>query len=170
MGATEIIPDIEGLDTASVFSAVEVLDGKHDIQNRVVIIGGGLVGCELAIKLADDPSREITVIEMLDEVAADLELFSKWALTGYLSEKGIQTLTGCTVTKIAGDTVVCVDKEGKEKELGFDSLVLAAGLASRNNMSQKIETEIETHVIGDGLQAGKIIDAVHDGFNIAVNI
>lgn len=170
MGAEEIIPDIEGLDTASVFSAVEVLDGKHDIQNRVVVIGGGLVGCELAIRLADDPSREITVIEMLDEVASDLELFSKWCLTGYLSEKGIQPLTGCTVTRIAGDTVVCVDKDGQEKELDFDSLVLATGLASRNNMSQKIETEIETHVIGDGLKAGKIIDAVHDGFNIAVNI
>ena len=79
-------------------------------------------------------------------------------------------MTGCTVTKIAGDKVVCVDKEGQEKELGFDSLVLATGLMSRNNISDKIETEIETHVIGDGLKAGKIIDAVHDGFNIAVNI
>lgn len=170
MGAEEIVPDIEGLDAESACSAVDVLNGKHDIGNRAVIIGGGLVGCELALQLADDPSREITVIEMLDEVASDLELFSKWALTGYLSEKGVQTLTGCTVTKIAGDKVVCVDKEGDEKELVFDSLVLATGLSSRNNISQKIEGLIKTHVIGDGLKAGKIIDAVHDGFNIAINI
>ncbi|MBW1829493.1 MAG: FAD-dependent oxidoreductase, partial [Deltaproteobacteria bacterium] len=50
MGAEEVVPDIEGFDTGSVCRAVDVLDGKHDIQNRVVVIGGGLVGCELALE------------------------------------------------------------------------------------------------------------------------
>ncbi|MBT3367126.1 MAG: FAD-dependent oxidoreductase [Nitrospina sp.] len=170
LGGEPSVPDIEGIDSVPVEMAVDVFQGKHDVKNKVVIIGGGLVGCELALKLAEDADREITVVEMLEEVASDMELFTKMTLTGYLSEKGVNTLTGSTVTKVMDNRILCVDMEGNQKELAFDNLILASGLKSRDGIYDKIEKEIETHVIGDGLNVSNIFNAVHDGFNIAMDI
>ena len=169
-GAQVHIPDIEGIGSESVSFATDVLDGKVELKDRVVIIGGGLVGCELALKLAQSGAREITVVEMEDELACDSELFSRWALTGYLSDKGIGFLTGCTVKGVKGDKVICVDKDGKPGELPFDNVVLATGLESREDISDRLSKRIETHVIGDCLEPRKIINAVHDGFNAAMSI
>jgi pyruvate/2-oxoglutarate dehydrogenase complex dihydrolipoamide dehydrogenase (E3) component len=170
LGGEPSVPNIEGIDAVPVYMAVDVFQGKHEVKNKVVIIGGGLVGCELALKLAEDADREITVVEMLEEVASDMELFTKMTLTGYLSEKGVNTLTGSTVTKVMDSRILCVDMEGNQKELAFDNLILASGLKSRDGIYDKIEKEIETHVIGDGLNVSNIFNAVHDGFNIAMDI
>lgn len=169
-GAEVKMPDIQGIDSESVCFATNVLDGKIELKNRIVIIGGGLVGCELALKLADNPVREVTVVEMLDELAIDLEPFSKWAITGYLAEKGVRSLTGCKVSEVMRDRVVCVDREGQRRELPCDNVILATGLQSSKDVSDRLGKTIESYVVGDNLEARNIMNAVHDGFNVAMRI
>jgi pyruvate/2-oxoglutarate dehydrogenase complex dihydrolipoamide dehydrogenase (E3) component len=170
MGADMIKPNIEGIEKIPICFATDVLDGKVELKKRIIIVGGGLVGCELALKLADYPDREITVLEMLDELAGDLELFSKWTLTGYLAEKKIKSITGCTVKKVMEGKVVCMDKDGQQRELPFDNVILATGLQPREDLSGRLRKKIDTYVIGDNLEARKIIHAIHDGFNVAMRI
>jgi len=169
-GAEIMIPNIPGTKSGSACFATEVLDGDVKVKGRVVIIGGGLVGCELALKLIDEYVSEITVVEMTDELASDLELFSKWTVTGLLAEKGIRLLTGHTVSEILSDRVVCINKDGQRKEIPCDSVVMATGLQPRLDNLDKLCSKIETYVIGDRLEARKIINAIHEGFNVAMRI
>ena len=140
------------------------------MKSQVVIIGGGLIGCELAMKLADQPGKKITVVEMLDELAGDSEVFSRWTLTGWLAEEGVSLITGFTVRRVTRDKVVGVDKGGNQRELPYDNVILATGLRSKEDISDRLKKSIQTYVVGDNLEAGKIIDAVHDGFNVAMKI
>jgi len=170
MGADMWKPGIEGIDSKSVCFATDVLDGEVELKKRIVIIGGGLVGCELALKLTDHGDKEITVVEMLDELAGDLEVFSRWTLTGYLAEKGVKLITGLTVKQVTKEKVIGVGKEGQQRELPYDNVILATGLQSREDISNSLKKNMETYVVGDNLEARKIIDAIRDGFNVAMRI
>jgi 2-enoate reductase len=169
-GAEAYMAHIEGIEGDSVSFATDVLDRKVALKGSIVIIGGGLVGCELALEIAEKGLKDITVVEMLDELAGDMELFSKWTLTGYMSEKGIKSLTGCTVKEVSQGNVVCVNKEGQEKSLPFDHVVMATGLKSHQEMSEQLSKRVKTYVIGDRLEPRKIIDAIQEGFNVAMSL
>ena len=124
----------------------------------------------MALKLADHGDKEITVVEMLDELAGDLEVFSRWTLTGYLAEKGVKLITGLTVKQVTKEKVIGVGKEGQQRELPYDNVILATGLQSREDISNRLKKSMEIYVVGDNLEARKIIDAIHDGFNVAMRI
>ena len=170
LGAEMLRPEIQGIDSEGVCFATDFLDGKVELKSRVVIIGGGLIGCELALKLADQADKKITVVEMLDELAGDLELSSRWTLTGYLAGKGVELITGLKINRLTQDKVIGVDKGGNQRELPYDNVILATGLRSKEDISDELRKGMETYVIGDNLEARKIIDAVHDGFNVAMKI
>jgi hypothetical protein len=66
--------------------------------------------------------------------------------------------------------LVRVDKGGGQKELTYDNVILATGLQSKEGISDKLRKSIETYVVGDNAEAKKIINAVHDGFRVAMKL
>jgi 2-enoate reductase len=162
------MPEVDGIRHERICYATDVLDGKIKLKDRILIIGGGLVGCELALKLAAEGIQGMTILEMKDDLATDVELFSRWALVGSLAEEGVKCLTGCTLKKVEKDHAMCVDREGQEIKMPFDWIVIATGLQSERTLFKSLTRGIQIHFIGDSLEPRKIINAVSEGFNVGM--
>lgn len=123
-----------------------------------------MVGCETAEFLADK-GLQVTIIEMLEEIAPDMGMINKAMLLMRIYEKGIKVSTG-TIVKEITDNAMVVEKMGNTETLsGVDTIVLATGSrpdAALQDMLEKMN--IPFRKIGDCAKAGKIIDAVHEGF------
>jgi len=168
-GAEELIPDIPGIDGSHVVTATKVLCECVGIGNKVMVIGGGLVGVETAEFLADQ-GREVTVIEMLKSVASDVGPTSRWGLIKRIREK-IKILTSTTVVAVKPGWVV-VEKSNKEKEeIPADTVVVAVGMSARSELKTSLEqSNIDFYMIGSCKKPGQIDEAVADGFELGCRL
>jgi 2,4-dienoyl-CoA reductase-like NADH-dependent reductase (Old Yellow Enzyme family)/thioredoxin reductase len=167
-GAVPIMPAIAGIEDA--LTGEDVLTDKKDVGKRVLIIGGGMVGLECAEFLAKN-GNEITVVELLEDVARDMEPITRKLTLKQLNLLNVRILTDTKIVRLEGGTAYAeIDK--KEKPLGtFDSVVMAVGTKSVNDLIVPLqERNIKVEVIGDARKPGQIYDAVKDGFDIALKI
>jgi len=167
-GAEPLIPDILGIKSPKVVTAWDVLGKKVQVSGeKVVVAGGGMVGCETAEFLAQ-AGNDVTIVEMLDALATDMELVHMIAFLGRLATSNIKAKTGSTVQEITDKGVVIADKEGKRDTVEADRVVLALGSRSQRALEETLEGKVpELYVIGDSCRPGRIIDAVYDGSRIA---
>ena len=166
-GAVPVTPVVSGLENA--LNAVDVLNGKVDVGNRVVVAGGGLVGCEAALYLAMK-GKIVTILEMVDDIALDTNLFARAALIEKLTDLGIPWKTRMKLEKVTKECAAAIDEIGHERLFPGDT-VLALGFTSDNKLANALEGKInEVYSIGDCVTPGKIKQAIHQGFNIASQI
>jgi len=169
-GATPIIPDIPGVRRKKVATAIEVLLGEKRTGKRVVIIGGGEVGCDVAWFLAEKGKR-VTIVEMLPGLAMGMNMFSQLYILDRLAQLGVETLIGTTAREITEDGVVAVDMNGETRLLEADTVVLATGFRPNNRLEKELRgTAPETYAIGDCARAGKIGGAIHSAARVARQI
>jgi 2,4-dienoyl-CoA reductase-like NADH-dependent reductase (Old Yellow Enzyme family)/thioredoxin reductase len=169
-GAEPIIP--ENTETKDVILAEDVLSGKVDVGDSVIIIGGGLVGCELALKLSSIEEKNVTIVEALPEVAMDEVTLNKLALTKLLNQVNAKILTNTPVVEISKDGVTIVDSMGKKQRLNAKTVILAVGRKSKVDqdlLKSLKDNGKEVFVIGDAKQPRNIISAVHSGFWTVLN-
>jgi 2,4-dienoyl-CoA reductase-like NADH-dependent reductase (Old Yellow Enzyme family)/thioredoxin reductase len=165
MGANYTPPPIKGIDKALVKSFQEILDRSEVIQGKKVVVGGGgLVGCETALDLRDK-GNEVTIVEMLPEIAIGMEPISRGYLLREIEEKGIICKTSSPVQEILDDGVRIGNNENSEI-LPADLFVTAFGGRQDHSLYLELKKYYETYQIGDVYRVGKIIDAVHAGFAI----
>lgn len=180
----EYMRRICGSDSASVMTAVEALTEPEKVGEHVVIIGGGASGCESAEYFAGEGvelrwlgkegvcgamryerivhpeaagSRKVTIVEMLPEVAGDMDEFNREVMRICLKEKGVQVLTGVRVQKITEDSVEIVTSSGENRLLRADTVILAAGLAPRQCVDG-------ADPVGDSVKPGRIGDATYSAY------
>ena len=167
-GAHPWIPDIPGIQGPRVITAWEVLEKKKKVEGaHLVVAGGGTVGCETALFLAS-PGRKVTLVEMLEAIALDMEPINRMDLLEKIRKAGIEVLLRKTVRQITEKGIFVSDEGGKEDLIPADRIVLAFGVEPENSLALQLEGRVpELHVIGDSRRAGKIIDAVYDGHRIA---
>ena len=180
-GATPLLPNLPGVNKPRVATAWHVLVGgvplyhfdaaaQVDIGNKVVILGGGLVGCETADYCVELGCLEVTVIEMLPDVALDMPVWNKEFLTERLADK-VNIITSATIKEILDDGVIYT-KDGEEQTIrGMDNIILAMGAKPVNELSQKIKGKVaEIYVIGDAKEPRKALDAIAEAAEIAHKI
>ena len=169
-GSEPIIPDIRGIKGNRLATALDILEGKKQPGNRVLIVGGGMVGCEVADFLGEHLHR-VTLIEMLSEIAMDVPLAAGYFLRRRLKEYGVQIETKTSVIEFLEDGAL-VNMGGKESRLeGFDTIVLALGTQSVNSLRGQLEKKIsELYVIGDALAPRLAINAIEEGARVALEI
>jgi len=167
MGASPLIPEIPGVNGGNVATASDILLGKKEAGDKVVVIGGGEVGSELAWFLAEQ-GKKVTIVEMLYGVAATMNMFSRFYLVDKLAEFGIEILTNTTAKEITDKGVVAVDINGNKQVIEADTVVIAVGFTSNNELGEKLRGEIpEVYTIGDCVKLGKIWEAIHGGSRVA---
>ena len=150
---------------STVIEAADVLLGKREVGDKVVVIGGGLVGCETALYLAEELKKKVAVVEMLYEILTGMEPVSSMALTERLGKAGVEVHTGWHLEEITPDKVVCTDKMWKRHEIDTDTIVLAMGLKAKNEAAKEfIDLAPEVHIIGDCVEARKIYNAFEDSW------
>ena len=167
MGASPLIPDIPGVKGGNVATASEILLGKKEAGEKVAVVGGGEVGAELAWFLAEQ-GKKVTIVEMTYGVANDMNMFSHFYLEDKLAQLGIEILTNTTAKEITDKGVVAVDISGNKQVIEADTVVLAVGFSSSNELGKKLRGEIpEVYTIGDCVKPGKIQEAIHGASRVA---
>lgn len=128
VGAEPFIPPIPGVDGPQVVTALDVFGHEDDLPGEVVIIGGGLVGCELSLHLSRHGVRS-TVVEMGPALAPDSVMMER-TMTLHLMEKdpNIQTRTGLRCTGITAQGITGTDQEGRTVSLPAQKVILASGM------------------------------------------
>ncbi|RKY45937.1 MAG: tRNA uridine 5-carboxymethylaminomethyl modification protein [Candidatus Neomarinimicrobiota bacterium] len=166
--ATGSRPNIPfSIESEYIHTYDEILNRKVTVKNKnVIVCGGGLVGCETAHFLSEDNS--VTIIEMLDDIAPGTETLSRKVLLQQLKENKVRILVKHKIEKVEGHKLIAEDlEEGNCKIFEFDELVFALG--NEPYIPFKFEG-VPSYVIGDAKKVRRIIDAIHEGFNIAIKL
>jgi 2,4-dienoyl-CoA reductase-like NADH-dependent reductase (Old Yellow Enzyme family)/thioredoxin reductase len=149
--------------------ATDVLMGK-DIGAEVVIAGGGLVGCETAFYLAKQ-GKQVTVVEMADQAAADMIPVNRGLLLELLTKEGVEMRTGARVVSVFENGVTVAEQSGAEVKLPADSVVLALGMKAPIDVVEAFQgLAAEVYAIGDCVSPRRLINAMHEAFNLAVEL
>jgi 2,4-dienoyl-CoA reductase-like NADH-dependent reductase (Old Yellow Enzyme family)/NADPH-dependent 2,4-dienoyl-CoA reductase/sulfur reductase-like enzyme len=170
-GSTPIVPDLPGIETMKRATAREVLAGDPGaFSGNVVVVGGGLTGCETAEFLADTGAK-VTVVEMQHDVIPDVGLLRKLLLMDRMNKKGIKILTQRTAKEIKTDGLV-VEKDGHFETISeVDALVWAVGNKPETGLEKLLgEKNTPFYKVGDCVQPRKIMDAIHEGFLCAYEL
>ncbi len=162
------VPPIEGLKD---YFWAELLEEENIVENKnVVVIGGGLIGIEVANKLLKKNNR-VLIVEMLDEIARGMEMIERALSLKSLKDNNIPVYTGFLATKVDGRKVTILDKEGNTRNLhDIDHVVVATGMRSYNPLEEEIRGKIEYHVISDAHKVGKAQDAIKEAFQVALSV
>jgi len=167
-GARPIMPRIDGL--TDPVPGEDVLTGERESGPRVLVLGGGLVGIEVAEWLAER-GRDVVVVEALSEVARDMEPVARKLTMKRLRGMSVTVLTSTTLERIA-DGEAFVSSEGEGRSIGsFDTAVVAVGVRPADALKNELEGRgIPVHVVGDAARPGQVVDAVQAGYEAAAGL
>lgn len=170
-GARPLVLPIPGIKDSGLIHAVNLLDGKDSCGSKVLVVGGGMVGCETADFLAEH-GHDVTVIELRDEIGSDMISEHRKYLIKDFDEYKVKTITGAKVAKFFKGGVAYNLSDGSEHEIkNFDSVVLAMGSRNYDPLSGEVSKIVdETYVIGDAVKARRALDATREALDAALKI
>jgi 2-enoate reductase len=168
-GSKVTIPNVPGVMSDKVVTCIDILLGKKQAGENVVVIGGGLVGCETALWLAQDGKR-VTLVEMLPQLMSGgirVPPMNKTMLLDLLIFYNVVTLTGCTMQAIKDEGVVVKNSKYEEKRIQADTVLLAVGLSPVNALYHSLIDKFpEVYDIGDCQEPRNIMAAVWNGYEL----
>jgi pyruvate/2-oxoglutarate dehydrogenase complex dihydrolipoamide dehydrogenase (E3) component len=145
-----------------------VLAGTETGQ-RVVILGGGMVGLETAEYLSQQ-GCQVTVLEMLADVALDMEEANRLVLLDRLSTGDVAVVTSAEVKEIR-DGEVIFSKDGSEQSLQADTIVIALGARSNNDLLSALNGKVPMLLaVGDCITPRRALEAIHEGFWVGLHL
>ncbi len=170
IGSVPIIPPIPGIDSGNVILAAEAEQHPEQLGHKVVVMGGGLVGCEAAVAFAKD-GHEVTVVEMRDELIPDYNNFYKGGLFPELYSR-VRVCKNTTVKAITADGVKAVNNEtGEEMLLPADTVVCAAGFRAPWNKVDELCACVDEHyILGDCRNVAQIHQALSTAYFAAKRV
>lgn len=161
-----------GLAGENVFLANDVLEGPVEVPDGMcAVIGGGLVGLEVADYLAT-AGHPVTVVEMLDEAGADLGSARKICVLGKMARLGVDIRTKTKFVSLADDGIV-VEHDGVQEIIPAAAVIVAVGSRSVDNTELKAACEaagVPVQVIGDAVEPRRALNATREGFLVAKNL
>jgi 2,4-dienoyl-CoA reductase-like NADH-dependent reductase (Old Yellow Enzyme family)/thioredoxin reductase len=164
-GAPICLPLPEG--QSNIFFAEDVLQNKARLGSKVVVIGGGLVGCETAEWIAEN-GKDVTIIEQLPTIARDMESRTRKLMMKRLAALKVEIIRHTKVECFTCDKVICCQGGLRYEIEGVDSFVLALGYRA-NPIALQLSNK-KVHKIGDCLQPRKAIEAIHEGFFLGLEV
>jgi 2,4-dienoyl-CoA reductase-like NADH-dependent reductase (Old Yellow Enzyme family)/thioredoxin reductase len=172
-GATPYWPPIPGVEKGHVYTYLDILGGKVSAGKKVAVIGGKLIGCEIAEYILDK-GGEVILLEATGVFCEDAGPRMKWLLMERLDEypkldKRLKT----NVEKI-NDSSIVIQKDGKIEEInGVDTVVLALGATSNNVLADELKRMSkvsEIYTVGDCVIPRKMTEAIYEGFMVGFKI
>lgn len=197
-GARPITPSIPLEEGVEVLQAWDVLAGRSRPGENVVIVGGGAVGVETALYLAESGildnetlrflmlqhaetekelyrlltqgSKKITVLEMAKGIGRDIGPSTRWSMLADLKRYKVNCIDETKVLEVRSDGVL-VENAGSQKVIPADTVILAVGSRSNNELYLALQGKIESlSIIGDAAKPRKVLDAIHDAYAEATRI
>lgn len=172
VGSSPLVPPIPGLDGENVVVVNNYYLEKDKLKDakEVVVLGGGLAGCETAIHLAQE-GKKVHLVEMRDALAVDSNIRHRPILLSEIEKQGVIVNTEYKGLKVSEEGVVCADKDGNEVLVPGTSVICALGQrANRNMVDELIDCAPYVAQIGDCVRPSTITTAVYQGHHAALDI
>jgi len=170
MGSAPFLPEIPGIDGDRVVMASDVLMGRATVGDRVVVIGGEMVGCEAADFLAQK-GRKVIVVRRGEGFATRVSPTSRKALLERLANNGVELVGGASYERITPQGLVIRDREGRERLLEADTIVIAAGALAQDGLEQALEGKVpEIYRVGDCVEPRTIKEAMAEAYMTALRL
>ena len=159
-----------GVYGKNVVWAGEVELGRVKIGERVLVAGGGAVGCEVANFLAER-GKNVTIVEMLDTVGLDMDSWIWACLSAELVKRSVKILKSTKIEEVTNEGVMLVDRTWNRTYLKADTVVLALGLKASNALAGELAGRVrEVYTIGDAKLPRRVQEAIFDGFRTAYQL
>jgi 2-enoate reductase len=171
-GADEKMPNVPGIEKDKVMTAVEVLNGTKKSGNSVLMVGGGLVGCETALWLAQN-GKDVTIVEALNNILSagqPVPHMNKIMLIDLLKKYNVKIITSNALLEVTNEGAVLIDNKFKKQDIKADTVVIAVGFTSNRKLYDKIHGKIaELYLIGDSYSPANIMDAIWSANEVGLN-
>ncbi|MFA5585370.1 MAG: FAD-dependent oxidoreductase [Saccharofermentanales bacterium] len=168
-GSTPIIPGIAGVDKPIAVDSLTAINNMDAIGKKVVVVGGGLVGSETALDLAER-GHQVTLVELLPQIMHGVAVTDFLAYSERIAKTDMCILTNTRLTEILDHGIRVETKDGSE-EIQADTVILALGLKAEHGLyDELIASGKEAYLVGDAISAGKIFDAFHTSYRLALKI
>ena len=174
VGASPAKLNIPGIDNPKAVGCIEATLGQKPLGNNVVIIGGGLVGSELALDLAKD-GKKVTIVEMLDDLMLAGTPETPFMNRDYLKDSfiylGVNVLAGTKLLEINDNGALLEGKDGEKTQIDADNVVIATGFKANPNMSTELQgCGKAVYVLGDTEGLGSIMNSTYTAYELACEI
>jgi 2,4-dienoyl-CoA reductase-like NADH-dependent reductase (Old Yellow Enzyme family)/thioredoxin reductase len=171
LGASPAKPPIPGIDTA--INALDVYNPDCKIGKNVIMVGGGLAGCETAFHLADK-GLQVTIIEMLKRLASEAGIIAYSSIMEQVTKrKNIVTRTGAKCIEITSHGVKIENASGKTEDIESDTVVYSLGMTAKRQETERLRAAVgkaTVFEVGDCVRGAKVFEATSEGFMAAMNI
>ena len=168
-GSRPLVLPIPGIDGENVTIVNNYYLEKEKVGDEVVVLGGGLAGCEAAIHLAQE-GKKVTIVEMRDELAPDANVRHRPLLLKQID--GLANVrTGLKGMEVTPEGVICQDREGQQHLVKGSFVICALGQRARTDVVEALrDTAPYVAVIGDCAKVSTITNAVYQGYHAALDI
>jgi 2,4-dienoyl-CoA reductase (NADPH2) len=169
-GHTIPAPDIPGIEKDNVVSFMEALTGAKEIGYRVLVVGGGKIGCEVA-EFLNKKGKQVTVFEKLPKVIRDVGPTTRFSVMMRLKASSIKLETNARVVRIAENGVE-VERNGAREFFKGDTVVLATGSKPNDKLAKQLEGKISVppYRAGDCVEPRWVAEAIDEGFRIGASL
>jgi len=169
-GSKPSFPSIDGIDRDKVVSANKILLDREGYGEKVVVIGGGLVGCEVAAHCVEK-AEKVTIMETLEDilVTTDHCKNNDQALRQLLKDYGVNIISSVEINRLGAEKIN-YKKDDDKKSIKADTYIIATGYEANDELYDELNGKLDVSKIGDAVEPDKILDAVHQGFHIIRNL
>jgi len=170
VGAVPVVPHIPGMDSPKVVLANNLSNEGIVVGAKVVILGGGLVGCESAVHLAQK-GKDVTLVEMMKDVAVDANVRQRPILLDLFGKLQVKVKTRMKGVKITDKGLVCIDETGKEHLFEADTVVCSVGQHALGEVvNNLLDAAPEVVQVGDCVKPQKVTEALYRGYHAGLDI
>ena len=168
-GSEPILPDVPGISQPNVVSCIDLLLGKKKAGDTIVVVGGGLTGCETALWLVQQ-GRKVSIVEMLPELmtgSLPVARANRMMLLDLLALNHVNIMTDTTLQKISKEGVAVSNKAFGKKILKAGTVVLAVGMKAKDSLYKALIGKVaHLYVLGDCREPRNITGAIWDGYEV----
>lgn len=169
IGSSPLVPPIKGLDGDNVIIVNDYYKHVDEVSDDVVVFGGGLAGCEIAIHLGQQ-GKKVHIVEMRDKLAPDANVRHRPLLLKEI-ERYVTVHTSCKGKEVRRDGILCEDAEGNEVLIPGTTVICALGQRSRSDEAAALmDSAPFVRVIGDASRVSTITNAVYWGYHAALDV
>lgn len=168
-GSLPIIPNLPGVDKPIAVDCLSAINGAKPVGKKVVVVGGGLVGTETALDLAEN-GHSVTLVELLPRIMKDVAVTDFLAYSERIAKTDMRILTDTRLEEVLDNGARISGPKGEEV-VEADTVILALGLKAEQGLYNELAAAgKEVYLAGDAVKAGKIFDAIHTAYRVAIRI